>query len=167
MRSESKDGRIGFLASEERINVLFSRARYEMYVVGNLESLAMCSSKPGRILWSNLKYNLQRHNHCLDYFPATCVKHKTVQKIKTPKDFVVLAPEGGCALKYNLMLNCGHRCPKCCHGRIPHIHSQVKCKEMVDDVCSNGHRQLRECYSTVKCLKTMEWCGFVQEVILF
>jgi hypothetical protein len=157
VRSSPKDGRIGFLSSEERINVLFSRAREGMYIVGNLQSLAECASRPGRLLWSNLKLVFERHNHCLDYFPATCQKHKTLHKIQTPEDFVQFAPEGGCALRCSLVLECSHQCPKSCHGHTQHVHSLIKCREKVEDVCSNGHRQLRECYSTVKCIKTMKW----------
>lgn len=157
VRSNPTDGRIGFLSSEERINVLFSRARDGMYIVGNLQSLAECASRPGRELWSNLKLVLDRHNHCLDYFPAECQKHKTLHKIQTPEDFVRMAPEGGCALRCNMMLECNHQCPKKCHGHANHVHSLVKCKEKVEDVCSNGHMQLRECHTTVKCTKTMKW----------
>jgi hypothetical protein len=157
VRSDPVGGRIGFLSSEQRINVLFSRAREGMYIVGNLESLTECASKPGRELWSNLKSVFDDDNNVYDYFPANCQKHTTLHKIRTPEDFVRLAPEGGCALKCTLLLECGHQCPKKCHGHVEHVHSLIKCKEKVEDVCTYGHKQLRECYSTVKCTKTMKW----------
>ena len=157
VRSNPQGGRIGFLASEERINVLFSRARDGMYVVGNLESLTECSSATGRKLWSNLKHVWEEQNNLYDYFPAKCQKHLTLHKIRTPEDFLRLVPEGGCELRCTMKLDCGHQCPKKCHGHVQHVHSMVKCKEKVEDVCSNGHKQLRQCYSTVKCTKTMEW----------
>lgn len=157
VRSNS-EGRIGFLTSEQRINVLFSRAREGMFVVGNLESLTECASKPGRQLWSNLKSVFESHNQLFDYFPAKCRTHDTLRKIRTPEDFLTLAPEGGCSLKCTLKLECGHDCPLKCHGNVQHVHSLVECKVKVEDICSNGHKQLRECYTTVKCRKVMEWC---------
>ena len=157
VRSNPRDGRIGFLTSEERINVLFSRAREGMYIVGNLDSLAECASKSGRELWSNLKLSFERHHQCLDYFPAQCQSHQTLQIVKTPDDFAQMVPEGGCSERCTLMLECGHQCPKKCHGHIKHVHSLVKCKEQVEDICSNGHTQLRMCSSTVKCSKAMKW----------
>jgi hypothetical protein len=157
VRSDPVRGSIGFLSSEQRINVLFSRAREGMYIVGNLKSLIECASTPGQKLWSNLKSVFDRHGHLFDYFPAKCQKHTTLHKIQTPEDFVQLAPEGGCALKCTLLLECGHQCPKKCHGHVEHVHSMVKCKEKVEDVCTYGHKQLRECYSTVTCTKNMKW----------
>lgn len=157
VRSNPQGGRIGFLASEERINVLFSRAREGMFVVGNLESLTECSSASGRKLWCNMKRVLEDNNSLYDHFPAKCQKHSTLHQIRNPEDFDRLAPEGGCGLRCTLLLDCGHRCPRKCHGHVKFVHSMIKCKENVEDMCSNGHKQLRECYSIVKCRKTMEW----------
>ena len=157
VRSNSRDKKIGFLASEERVNVMLSRAREGMFIVGNLQTLSECSSKSGRLLWSNLKKNLECHNHCFECFPAVCQRHKTLQKLKCQQDFLDFSPEGGCGLKCTSILDCGHQCPLKCHGNMQHIHSNVKCKEKVEDVCANGHKQLRECSSVVKCMKTMNY----------
>ena len=157
VRSCPRDGRIGFLASEERINVLLSRAREGMFIVGNLKSLSECASKPGRLLWSNLKSVLEYHNHCYEWFPTICQTHGTLQKIRSAQDFITHVPDGGCAVRCNATLDCGHQCPKKCHINAKHVHARVKCKEKVEDVCSHGHKQLRECYSTVKCMKMHNW----------
>jgi hypothetical protein len=119
--------------------------------------MAECSSAQGRELWSNLKVVLERNDQCLDYFPAVCQKHKTLQKIRTPSDFTTLVPDGGCTQRCPLMLDCNHQCPKHCHSNIQHVHAMVKCDELVQDVCPNGHKKLRKCHSDVICDELMKW----------
>lgn len=151
------EGIIGFLASEQRINVMLSRARQGMYVVGNLDGLTRCKSSKGRKLWTGIKEQLEKSDQLLNYFPATCSRHKCVHIIRCSDDFDKLAPEGGCQLRCSHTLECGHQCYLQCHPCESHVHSTIKCMEKVEDVCSNGHLQTRACWSTVNCSKIMHW----------
>ena len=155
VRSETKDGRIGFLSSEERVNVLFSRAREGMYIVGNLKTLS--TSKSGRSLWSNIGAILEQNNQRLDYFPAKCQRHNSLSMIKTSADFLSHCPDGGCDLRCRTILSCGHQCPKKCHGNENDMHRSIMCNAKVEDICSNGHTQLRECSGSVMCKNQMKW----------
>ena len=63
---------------------MFSRAREGMYIVGNLTSIAECSFKGGRELWSNLKLI-----NCLDinfkwskYMVWSCSRWNNINSIK-------------------------------------------------------------------------------------
>eukprot|EP00951_Prasinocladus_malaysianus_P031601 scaffold303516_cov48-Prasinocladus_malaysianus.AAC.1 len=48
-------GDIGFLSSEQRVNVMLSRARNGMYIFGNMECLTNCRSAKGRDLWRRIE----------------------------------------------------------------------------------------------------------------
>ena len=53
----NKEGKIGFLKTENRVCVALSRAKEGLYVVGNMDNL--CA---GSRLWSELKSILQKDN---------------------------------------------------------------------------------------------------------
>lgn len=108
VRSNPVNGRIGFLTSEERVNVLLSRAREGLIVIGNMDSLCNCSSKIGRELWTNVRQVLDKQNSIYNYFPALCQNHKTLTEIRKPEEFNILTPDGGCDKRCLKLLPCGH-----------------------------------------------------------
>lgn len=108
VRSNPVNGRIGFLTSEERVNVLLSRAREGLIVIGNMDSLCNCSSKIGRELWTNVRQVLDKQNSIYNYFPALCQNHKTLTEIRKPEEFSILTPDGGCDKRCLKLLPCGH-----------------------------------------------------------
>lgn len=54
----NKDANIGFLKTENRVCVALSRAKKGLYIIGNMENLAMSSPN----LWGNIRMNLQKQN---------------------------------------------------------------------------------------------------------
>lgn len=81
--------------SAERLNVLISRARNGLILIGNSETFK--SSKSGGELWRKFFGLLQNGGHIYDGFPAKCERHPTTTSlIKSPAEFDTLTPDGGC-----------------------------------------------------------------------
>lgn len=52
----NKEGKIGFLGAKNRANVLLSRAKHGMYILGNAQSLEACKTSD---MWSKVLKNLR------------------------------------------------------------------------------------------------------------
>ena len=86
---------IGFMFSPERLNVLLSRARNALIMIGNANTF-MKSSKGGG-LWTRLFEMLKQNGHIYDGFPIKCERHPNrVSIIQKPSDFDNECPDGGC-----------------------------------------------------------------------
>lgn len=92
----NRTGDIGFMAAPERLNVLLSRARNVLIMVGNSETFV--SSKKGKKVWEILIDNLKTNGHLYDGLPVQCEQHPQKTGIlRTTEDFEREAPDGGCA----------------------------------------------------------------------
>ncbi|KAH8811111.1 hypothetical protein F5884DRAFT_876247 [Xylogone sp. PMI_703] len=112
----------GFLKTSNRINVLLSRARHGMYIIGNSRT-----ARPVP-MWDKVISILEKSNNIGPSLALCCPRHKdTPIQVSTPDDFARLAPEGGCALKCAWRLQCGHSCPNKCHSTS--LHHAVRCLE--------------------------------------
>ena len=112
----------GFLKTSNRINVLLSRARYGMYIIGNSDT-----SKPIP-MWAEVLSLLERSNNIGPSLALCCPRHKeTPIEVSIPDDFARLAPEGGCSKRCSSRLLCGHSCPNMCHSTS--LHNAVRCLE--------------------------------------
>lgn len=142
---------IGFVSTAERVNVLMSRARDGLILIGNAEVYRNASSHKGRDVWSKVFQVLDSHNAVYDGFPALCSVHKNVQLLKQPDDFDTKAPNGGCNVPCNAsMPSCpnGHLCTLPCHPFTAQDHSKMKCTASVDCQCIRGiHLLAKECGS--------------------
>lgn len=103
---------IGFLKTSNRINVLMSRAKHGLYLVGHGELLREKSD-----LWEKILETMIADGCFGDGLPIHCQKHPDDHRIvKIPQDFQRLAPNGGCLRPCSLRLpNCGHVCRMMCH----------------------------------------------------
>jgi hypothetical protein len=87
------DGAIGFMKSPERLNVLLSRARDGLILIGNMDTFE--SKSP---LWSHLFSLLRQASHIYEGFPVKCERHPTRKAIlRDANDFDDRCPDGGCA----------------------------------------------------------------------
>ena len=112
----------GFLKTSNRINVLLSRARHGMYIIGNSQT---ASHVP---MWSEVISILERSKNIGPSLALCCPRHRdTPIEVSVPDDFVRLAPEGGCAKRCSSRLPCGHACPNMCHSTS--LHNAVRCLE--------------------------------------
>lgn len=130
------NGVIGFLKNQQRVNVLLSRARDGLVLVGNAACLIQGSATTKT--WPTI---LKMPGGAggglidvLDGFPARCETHGTQTWLKTAEDFARYAPLGGCAQPCGAALPCGHKCPeRTCHAAgVPH----GRCTAVVECRCA-------------------------------
>lgn len=137
------DGDIGFLVSPERLNVLLSRARKALIVIGNPATFV--ASKKGGELWSSFFTLLAQKNSILDGLPVRCAQHPEREMIlATPEDFDLKCPDGGCSAPCGVKLSCGmHDCQQKCHRMADH--SKMPCSFRIREKCPQGHRLSWKC----------------------
>jgi hypothetical protein len=113
----NKSGAIGFLKEAQRVNVLLSRAKIGLYMVGNSKTL--CQSPAGGRIWQPILDKLESDGCVVKGFPVVCQLHPEdgVIHIERPEIFYECCPNGGCTRPCNVRLSCGHSCPMACHPR--------------------------------------------------
>jgi hypothetical protein len=90
---------IGFMSSPERLNVLLSRARDGLIMIGNIQTFTQ--ARRGKELWLKLVGHLKEHGNIYDGLPAVCEQHPDRRSLlKTPADFDTECPDGGCNLPW-------------------------------------------------------------------
>ncbi|PGH26481.1 hypothetical protein AJ80_01795 [Polytolypa hystricis UAMH7299] len=140
----NESGDIGFMAAPERVNVLLSRARNALIMIGNAETFL--SSRKGKSTWQPLLELLRKNGHVYEGFPLKCERHpKRKITIRNPDEFDAECPEGGCLEPCSSLLSCGlHKCTRQCH-RIDD-HSKTKCMIVIKDTCPKAHKYSWRCY---------------------
>ncbi|KAK3823144.1 MAG: P-loop containing nucleoside triphosphate hydrolase protein, partial [Benniella sp.] len=123
--SAAPSGTIGFLKSSNRTNVLLSRAKHGMFLIGN----ASLMEKEGNGIWPEVIDKLRQSNRVGDGYPVACMKHPEAANIvTTPEMLREVAPDGGCDRPCGYNLTCGHVCPRKCHPVDPE-HKLFKCPQ--------------------------------------
>jgi hypothetical protein len=140
----NNNGDIGFVGDKNRINVLLSRARHGMILIGNETCLQKAKSKQARDLWSEVFRLLKQDSSIHTSFPAKCATHGTLSSLTSPDSFQEMVPDGGCEEACSYPLPCGHACPKKCHPTNPE-HKGITCKQQNRTLCPNGHPVVRIC----------------------
>lgn len=116
------DQRCGFLRTSNRINVLLSRAKHGMYIIGD------SSTYGGVPMWSQVLQILRSDDNIGEKLDLRCPRHPdTVISVSQPDHFLQFAPEGGCQAACDRRLACGHACVTRCHAQP--LHDAVKCLE--------------------------------------
>jgi len=112
----------GFLKTSNRINVLLSRARHGMYIIGNTDT-----ARPVP-MWDKVITMLEKEENIGNALALCCPRHKETEiKVSEPDDFSISSPEGGCNRKCISRLRCGHACINKCHSEP--LHNAVRCLE--------------------------------------
>ncbi|GBB88387.1 hypothetical protein RclHR1_14960002 [Rhizophagus clarus] len=153
-----KHDSIGFLRSPNRTNVLLSRARKGMYLIGNSRLMAMKSQD----MWAPVINILHKRKQVGFGMPIVCNKHPHYKNtIVDPDQFEQISPDGGCYEKCNMPLPCGHICKYKCHSDDPE-HIGVKCIER----CSRLHPECNHPCSKL-CYDNCGECEFlIGDIIL-
>ncbi|KAH7394503.1 P-loop containing nucleoside triphosphate hydrolase protein [Pyrenochaeta sp. MPI-SDFR-AT-0127] len=140
----NNEGDIGFMAAPQRVNVLLSRARNALILIGNANTFT--NSRKGKEVWIPLMDQLKRNGHVYDGFPVKCEKHPDRKTLLTEAEqFDSVCPDGGCSEPCGTMLNCGlHICPHRCHQL--QDHSKMNCKAIVVTKCPQDHEISRKCH---------------------
>ena len=112
----------GFLKTSNRINVLLSRARCGMYIIGNAQTARPVS------MWDKVITILEKDGNIGQSLELCCPRHReTPIEVSKPDDFSIFSPEGGCNRKCISRLSCGHACINKCHSEP--LHNSVRCLE--------------------------------------
>ncbi|KAK5727064.1 hypothetical protein LTR15_002956 [Elasticomyces elasticus] len=132
------DGEIGFMASPERLNVLLSRARSALILIGDSETFV--ASRKGTVIWKPLIEKLALRNAVFEGLPVHCEQHiNTEMLLKSPEDFDEQCPEDGCSTLCGAKLACGlHECSRKCHKLADH--AKIKCGHILEDRCPKNHK---------------------------
>ncbi|CAG8617771.1 554_t:CDS:10, partial [Funneliformis mosseae] len=108
-----KHDSIGFLKSKNRSNVLLSRARQGMYLIGNSELMASESKD----MWTPVIELLQKRKQIGSGMPIVCNRHPDYKNIiDKAEKFKEVSPDGGCYEPCRSSLICGHVCIYKCHS---------------------------------------------------
>lgn len=132
--------KVGFLKTSNRINVLLSRARHGMFIVGDAQTAATVP------MWNQVIGILREGGNIGPSLPLMCERHPdTDMSTSTPDHFSQFSPDGGCILPCQKRLNCGHSCPGRCHSNM--IHNATRCLEPCQRLRPNcSHECPRRCY---------------------
>ncbi|KAL9077278.1 MAG: hypothetical protein Q9157_003443 [Trypethelium eluteriae] len=99
----NKEQQCGFLRTSNRINVLLSRAKHGMYIIGN----ANTSYKVD--MWARVIKMLDQDDNFGERLELQCPRHPESRiYVAKPEDFHLVAPEGGCGQPCGKDLRCGH-----------------------------------------------------------
>jgi hypothetical protein len=158
--------KVGFLRTENRINVLLSRAQHGMYLIGNSETYLNVP------MWADVHAQLTRTNAVGTELTLCCPRHPEVPILcSEPHEFETKSPEGGCNLPCTRRLEpCGHRCQAKCHSSFMH-HGFACCKPCprIRKTCDHACPKLcgEECgLCMVEIRDVMLPCGHIKKKLM-
>jgi len=136
-------GKIGFLSIDNRVCVALSRAQCGFYIFGN----AMLLYNEKYKTWLDVinimagkKRKSERPKHepsrLNDRLPIRCKEHNRQSLIGEAADWQTLSSSGGCDLKCDGTLACGHECVLNCH---PYDHDAITCHQACSRKLPCGH----------------------------
>jgi len=145
----NEEGKVGFLKEAQRVNVLMSRARYGLFVIGNKETFL---SNNGNHVWKLILEMMDVRKG----LPTYCQLHPNDETVELSEveEFRKHRPNGGCCRPCNYRMSCGHACPQCCHPiDRQHQAAQKRC-------CEPCRKFPPECTLQHPCLKLCkDECG--------
>ncbi len=151
----NQERKAGFLRTENRINVLLSRAQHGMYLIGNAYTYANIP------MWVDVHQQLDEAGAVGRAFHLSCPRHRdAVIQCAEPEDFLRHSPEGGCLLPCGQRLEkCGHKCQAKCHSQAMHAISfcpqpcrrvRLSCRHTCPKLCGDKCGPCHELFDQVK-----------------
>ena len=84
------------MAAPQRLNVLLSRARDGLILIGNANTFTR--GRKGGKVWGPFVEHLSQAGHIYDGLPVKCERHpKKMALLKNKGDFDIECPDGGCS----------------------------------------------------------------------
>lgn len=84
------------MSSPERLNVMLSRARNALIMIGDAETFM--GSRKGSELWKRFMSLLKAEHRIFDGFPVKCERHPNRKALLgRPEQFDEHCPDGGCS----------------------------------------------------------------------
>jgi hypothetical protein len=118
----NKKRNVGFLKTTNRINVLLSRAKHGMFLIGNTDTYSTVD------MWQDVIGMLRADESVGSSLSLCCPRHPDkIMEIREPEDFAKYSPEGGCSETCIDRLDCGHSCRAKCHSEA--MHTAFQCEE--------------------------------------
>ncbi len=142
----------GFLKTSNRINVLLSRAKNGMYILGNGETMAQVD------MWAEVMEIFKQDGCFGPRLELCCPRHEdTPLQVTTPEGFLRISPEAGCDLACEKQLLCGHSYVSKCHADLLHnaVHCLKPCTRPKDGCSHNCPKSCGDKCDTV-CLETVD-----------
>lgn len=91
------------MSAPERLNVLLSRARNGLILIGN--SATFKNPRKGGDVWRQFFRLLETGKYIFDGLPVRCERHPSMKSmLRDPNDFDLLVPEGGCLEPWYVIL---------------------------------------------------------------
>lgn len=142
----NNEGKIGFLSRENRICVALSRAKKGLYVIGNFNMF-----KAGNRRWADVVQKVKLAGQFGKSLPLYCQNHPNAEGIQAEdaSDFTK-SPDGGCQLKCDFRLSCGHACRLHCHP-VDKEHTKYVCRRPCAKTCENDHICQKICHFDRNC----------------
>ncbi|KAH0562483.1 hypothetical protein GP486_002829 [Trichoglossum hirsutum] len=140
----NKAADIGFMAAPQRLNVLLSRARNALIIIGNADTFK--NSRKGKTFWVPFLNYLSDKGLLYDGLPVKCERHPDKRPLlQCKEDFQSKCPDGGCSDPCGAKLSCGvHDCPQRCHQL--YNHTKVQCQQIVESICAKNHKLSWKCF---------------------
>ena len=140
---------IGFLKTMNRVCVAFSRAKIGLFIIGNIDCIVkgeaqynMKHPQNGNItVWKQIQQKAVEKGVIGPSLTLVCQEHKTRTTVTSINDFAKV-PQGGCELKCNYRLQCGHVCELRCHAS---KHEHFKCFKPCARALNCGHKCVGKC----------------------
>ncbi|CAG0882921.1 unnamed protein product [Darwinula stevensoni] len=158
----NEEAKIGFLKTENRVCVALSRAKWGLYIVGNMDSL--CS---GSEIWKKMLEALEKQEAIGTELELQCSIHRDqIISASQPSHFPA---GGGCHLQCKVKMPCGHVCPKACHA-YDREHKSLRCNESCLNKCPAGtHDCAKRCWENcnpcrIPIVKTIPACRHSNEM---
>lgn len=135
----NKDRRTGFLKVPNRINVLLSRAKHGMYIIGDTGTASKVPT------WQSVIEMLKDSDSLGSKLQLSCSHHpEAVISVSSAKDFQSESSDGGCRRLCGRPLSCGHICVSPCHTDARHASMGAFCRTMVDKTIKECGHVVRE-----------------------
>uniref|UniRef100_K3X2E8 NF-X1-type domain-containing protein n=1 Tax=Globisporangium ultimum (strain ATCC 200006 / CBS 805.95 / DAOM BR144) TaxID=431595 RepID=K3X2E8_GLOUD len=141
-------GRTGFLKTFNRVNVMLSRAKSAMFILGSAATVRRSSKAT---MFNRVLDILEDKGAIGRTIGLRCQKHGTVHQAASALDIRSKSPDGGCGIQCNQRLSCGHGCPKLCHADDPRHVTGFCMEPCVRRVAVCGHFCKSRCYESCRC----------------
>lgn len=133
-------GKCGFLGEENRVNVLLSRAKHGMIIIGNSDTYL------SNDMWWKILERMDRDGNIGSSFELPCSRHKDGTILASaPQHFT----NGSCSEKCGRPLVCGHTCLAICHTKI--VHDATRCQVRCGATLACGHDCGQSCHYKRPC----------------
>eukprot|EP00835_Amoeboradix_gromovi_P004905 NODE_416_length_9017_cov_0.133326.p1 type:complete len:1886 gc:universal NODE_416_length_9017_cov_0.133326:185-5842(+) len=133
----------GFLTIDNRINVMQSRARDGMIILGSRELLV--NGKTANPNWSKIINIISHVGRVSNDLELICQVHGTLNYVSTINDFSAKVPLGGCLKNCGFKMRCGHACSLSCHPK-DRAHVAIKCVKDCIRVLQCNHICTKLCH---------------------